>query len=237
VRIQGLPPTSQADVLIAWDWVQAAVGRDILPADHSRWVYGVDVARSGEDPSILMKRRGGVVGEIKMFTKIETMQLVGWIVREYADDQELGIAPAAIFIDVIGLGAGVYDRLREMGYPAVPVYVANVADDSIKYGRKRNELWWRVREKFEGGTISIPDDRELIDELSTQKVHPPTSTGLMQVYSKAEMRKQGYKSPNKADALCLTFAGGDTVGDVVDDDWEMEDRRQMNTGASRVGGY
>ena len=237
VRIQGLPPTSQADVLIAWDWVQAAVGRDILPADNSRWLYGVDVARSGDDKSILLKRRGGCVGEIKEFSKIDTMQLVGWIVREYADDQELGVAPAAIFVDVIGLGAGVYDRLREMGYPAQPVNVANVADDSVKYGRKRNELWWRVREKFEGGLISIPDDRELTDELSTQKVHPPTSLGVMQVYSKAEMKKQGFKSPNKADALCLTFAAGDTVGDVLDDDWDMEDRRQMNTGASRVGGY
>jgi hypothetical protein len=200
-------------------------------------LYGVDVARSGEDKSVLLKRRGGVVGEIKEFSKIDTMQLVGWVVREYSDDQELGVAPAAIFVDVIGLGAGVYDRLREMGYPAQPVNVANVADDSIKYGRKRNELWWRVREKFEGGTISIPDDRELTDELSTQKVHPPTSLGVMQVFSKAEMKKQGFKSPNKADALCLTFAGGDTVGDVLDDDWEMEDRRQMNTGASRVGGY
>jgi hypothetical protein len=209
VRVQGLPPTSQADVLIPWEWVQAAVGRDIEQGKSSPIVYGVDVARSGDDKSVLLKRRGNVVEKILEFSKIDTMQLVGWVVREFADDRELNDAPAAIFVDVIGLGAGVYDRLNEMRYPAYAVNVANTAFDQSKYGRLRNELWWTVRKKFEAGTICIPEDKELVDELSTMKVHPPDSSGVMQVYSKAELKKQGYKSPNKADALCLTYALGD----------------------------
>lgn len=211
VRIQGLPPTSQADVLIPWDWVQAAVGREIVQDGKPPLVYGVDVARGGDDKSVLLKRRGNVVESLREYSRIDTMQLVGWIVREYADDKELGDVPVAIFIDVIGLGAGVYDRLREMKYCAYAVNVANTAVKKDKFGRLRNELWWAVREKFEAGTISIPDDKELTDELSTMKVHPPDSKGVMQVYSKAELKKQGYKSPNKADALCLTYALGDRL--------------------------
>ena len=237
VRIQGLPPTSHADVLIPWDWVQGAVDRELI-ADGCRMVYGVDVARSGEDKSVLLKRRGGRVERILEYSKIDTMQLVGWVVREFADDKELGDTPASIFVDVIGLGAGVYDRLREMGYPAVPVNVANTAFDQRKYGRRRNELWWMVRDKFESGTISIPDDKELVDELSTMKVHPPDSSGVMQVFSKAELKKQGYKSPNKADALCLTFASGDVVGETLDEDEIMgRDRFVRPQGISQVGGY
>jgi hypothetical protein len=102
----------------------------------------------------------------------------------------------------------VYTRLREQGYPAESVVVRETATDKAQFGNKRNELWHTLRQQFQDGTISIPNDEDLIDELSSMKVHPPDSSGVIRVFSKAELRKQGRNSPDKADALCLTYARG-----------------------------
>jgi len=95
----------------------------------------------------------------------------------------------------------------------VSVVVSERANDHAQYGSKRNELWQTLRQQFQDGTISIPRDEDLIDELSSMKVHPPDSSGVMRVFSKAEWRKncqigREMGSPDRADSLCLTFAGG-----------------------------
>jgi hypothetical protein len=88
------------------------------------------------------------------------------------------------------------------------VKVSETANDQEAYGRKRNELWHTLREQFRTGSISIPNHEDLIEQLSSVKVHPPDSAGIQHVFSKAEIRKHGGKSPDHADALCLTFALG-----------------------------
>jgi len=212
VRIQGLPPTAEEDVLIPWEWVQRAVNRNLHVNADDPFVFGVDVAWLGKDRSTICKRRGPKVEEILEFRGVDPMQLVGWVVRNYSEEKEKGEAPQAIFVDTIGMGAGVYTRLREQGYPAVSVVVSETANDKAQYGNKRNELWHTLRKQFQDGTISIPDDQDLIDELSSMKVHPPDSSGVMRVFSKAEWRKAGIggenNSPDKADSLCLTYAQG-----------------------------
>lgn len=212
VRIQGLAPTAEEDVLIPWEWVQRAVGRSLHVATDDPFVFGVDVAWLGKDRSTICKRRGGKVEGIQEFRGVDPMQLVGWVVRNYSEEKEKGEAPQAIFVDTIGMGAGVYTRLREQGYPAVSVVVSETANDKAQFGNKRNELWHTLRKQFQDGTISIPDDQDLIDELASMKVHPPDSSGVMRVFSKAEWRRAGIggenNSPDKADALCLTYAQG-----------------------------
>lgn len=216
VRIKGLPPTSDADALIPRDWVMRAIGRDVRASEFTPLAFGVDVAYSGDDDSTIIKRRGPEVYTPRQYHGIDNMALVGWVAREYSDEK-----PEHIFVDTIGIGHGVWSRLREMSYPVHAVVVSEKADDE-RYGNKRNELWWRVREAFEAGAITLPECRchvlgedkfggicvncQLVEELSAQKCHPPNSAGQIRVLSKKEMKKLGYSSPNLADALCLTYA-------------------------------
>jgi hypothetical protein len=227
VRIQGLPPLAEEDVLIPWDWIQRSINRPLHVNVDDPFVFGVDVAWLGKDRSTICKRRGPKVEEILEFRGVDPMQLVGWVVRNYSEEKEKGEAPQAIFVDTIGMGAGVYTRLREQGYPAVSVVVSESANDKTQFGNKRNELWHTLRKQFQDGTISIPDDPDLIDELSSMKVHPPDSSGVMRVFSKAEWRKAGIggdnNSPDKADSLCLTYAQGGMYKAAEGGGWQ-EDR-------------
>jgi hypothetical protein len=109
----------------------------------------------------------------------------------------------------IGIGAGVVDRMRELGLPVRGVNVGeSPATDRDRYMRLRDELWWLARAWFEGRDVVIPPDQGLIAELVSPK-YKIESSGKIKIESKDDMRKRGVKSPNKADALCLTFAGGD----------------------------
>jgi hypothetical protein len=206
INVTGLPPTADPDTLIPWDWAQRAKKLDIVPEDGTPLIFGVDVARQGDDKSIILKRRGAVIEEVRQFAKIDTMELANWIAMEAANDE-----PEAIYIDVIGMGYGVYDRLREMGL--YNVHSVNVADGAVrndKYYRLRDELWWKVREKFEKNLLSLPDDDELLGELCTVKFKSEfNSRPVIKIESKSEMKKRGLMSPNKADALCLTMMSND----------------------------
>ena len=133
------------------------------------------------------------------------MQVVGWIMRELSYEYY-----DMAFIDPIGLGAGVYDRLNELGVERLyPVDVRGESSNPACF-RLRDEIFWTLREQFEKGIIKIPDDEELIGELSTIKYADTDRTkGLIKIESKFDMRKRGVASPNKADALALTYYFGD----------------------------
>ena len=212
VRIQGLPPTAEDDVLIPREWVMNAVNRGITAGKNDGLLYGVDVAWAGKDRSVLVKRKGGVVMDLKEIRNLDPDQVALWVKAEYDLDRADGNTPYAVMVDTIGLGAGTYGRLREFGLPNIhAVNVSENANDKEAYGRKRNELWHTLREQFRAGTISIPDNEDLIEQLSGIKVHPPDASGVQHIYSKAEIRKHGGESPDHADALCLTFALGGIV--------------------------
>src|SRR5262245_62469407 len=106
--------------------------------------------------------------------------------------------PSEILIDVIGLGAGVYDRCRELGLPVRAINVGEAAATRENCMRLRDELWFKGRE-------SMPQDEGLVAEL-TAPTYTFTSTGKMVVESKADMKKRGMRSPDLADAFLLTFA-------------------------------
>ena len=204
VRVLGDFPDTEDDVLIPLYLIEAALERDIEPSNMHRTVWGLDVARYGDDRTALAKRQGNVLLEpVKFWEGADTMRTVGNIVREYelSDDP-----PDEILVDVIGLGAGVVDRLRELG---LPVRGVNVAETPTADGfqRLRDELWWRVREWFESRQVKVCDDDNLIAELCSIK-YDVTSTGKIKVESKDDLKKRGLRSPDLADAFVLTFAGG-----------------------------
>jgi hypothetical protein len=208
VRVLGEFPLTEDGSTISLGIVQAAVNREVSVSDHAI-VWGLDVARFGDDTTCLCKRQGNMLlAPVREWRKLDLMQTCGIIAWEYAETP-LDQQPAAINVDVIGLGAGVVDRLRELGLPARGINVGETASSRPdRFMRLRDELWWQTREWFESRAVSMPKDDALTAELVGPK-YKLESSGKIKIESKDDMKRRGVKSPNKADALCLTFAGGD----------------------------
>jgi phage terminase large subunit len=165
---------------------------------------------------------------VKFWRGKDTMQVAGLIVQEWKDTDE-DERPSEILVDVIGLGAGVVDRLRELGLPVRGVNVGEAAAVNDRYMRLRDELWFRARDWLAGADVKLPPDDALIGELTGPK-YKITSTGKIQVESKDDMKKRGLQSPDLADAFILTLAGGlDRVPD------ERMDRYRRSLSKKRAG--
>lgn len=211
VKVLGEFPSREENTLIGNDVVRAAFRRDIVVSKGTRRVWGVDVGRGG-DLSALVERAGSVFTKAKTRNYTDTMQTVGWVKKEW-DETPVELRPEAIYVDSIGIGAGVADRLRELGLPAIDVNVGETASMSDKYMRLRDELWWGLKNMFEGMTCSVmlPEDTpqhvyDLIESEVCAPLQKFTSSGKDAVESKQEMRSRGIASPNVADAMCLTLA-------------------------------
>ena len=203
IRVLGEFPLAEDDTLIPAELVDSAMDRQAIAGGQEIW--GVDVSRFGQDSSILIKRRGNVVSEPpRQWQGIDTMMLSGAIKYEY-DNLPPQNRPALIVVDVIGIGAGVVDRLTEQNLPVLGLNVGEVPSISGRFMRMRDELWVRVREWLESRLPSLPRDDGLRADLCAPRVEF-MSDGRMKVESKQQLRSRGFASPDKGDALCLTFA-------------------------------
>lgn len=208
VRVKG-DFVDAPDGVISLELCEAAKRREVALNAAAPVVWGVDVARFGDDSSALAKRKGNHQLEpVKEWWGKDTMQLSGLIKAEW-DATPHNLRPAAINVDVIGIGAGVVDRLKELNLPVVGVNVAEspaVNDKADRqFNRLRDELWWKSREWLEAMDCRLCDDDETVAEL-TVPTYSVLSNGLIKVEGKDEMKKRGVKSPNRADAWNLTFA-------------------------------
>lgn len=198
-------------------------------------VVGVDPARFGEDRSAFCWRRGRSVVRMSSAKGWSTMQVVGRVVRIIRDDK-----PVRVFVDVIGIGAGVVDRLHEMGYGdiVVPVNVAEAAQEAERWRNRRAEIWGRLRDWLRDRPCSLPDSDELAQDL-LQPGFKYDSLGRVQLESKDDIRKREAPSPDLGDALALTFA--DLVSDTVDTPGSVYRAARATEYASSmadpVGGY
>lgn len=201
IRVKG-EFASALDGVIGLDIIEPAKNRDIKQHGPMRW--GLDVARFGDDLTALCKRHGNHMPEkVRVWGGKDTMQTAGLVKLEY---DAAPIKPEAICIDVIGLGAGVVDRCKELGLPVLGVNVAESPAVQEQFMRQRDELWFAARDWFHGRQVRIVDDEDLIGEL-TLPTFKVLSTGKKQVESKDEIKKRA-ASPDRADAFCLTFAHG-----------------------------
>lgn len=201
VRVLGEFALKEDDTLIPAELVDSAIARDIKTLPGEGLLYGVDVARFGDDRSVLVKRRGNVVEEVKAWTGADLMETVGRVVAEARIDK-----PEVIMVDSIGLGAGVADRLRELGFNVRDVNVAETASMDPTAAKLRDELWLACRNWLATRAVSLPKHDELRQEL-VAPTYTFLSNGKIKVEGKGDMKKRGMRSPDIADALCLTFAG------------------------------
>lgn len=199
-----------ADGVISLELCEAAKIRDV-EATSNDVVWGVDVARFGDDSSAIAKRQGNIQLEpVREWWGKDTMQTVGIVKAEW-DKTPAKQRPRAINVDVIGIGAGVVDRLKEMDLPVVGVNVAEAesanTNKDLQFNRLRDELWWKGREWLERRDCKLCDDDETIGELTTP-TYTILSNGRIQVERKDDLKKRGVKSPNRADSWLLTLYDG-----------------------------
>ena len=211
VRVLGEFPKGDDDTVISMELTEGAITRDVAPTQFGTIVWGVDVARFGADASALCKRKGNSVTEpIRLWRGLDTMQLTGAVKAEYESASE---KPEEIFVDAIGLGAGVADRLRELGLPAYAINVSESPAMGDTYLNLRAELWYKAKGWLEGRDVRLPRDDRLKSELTTLR-YTYTSSGKLKIESKADLKKRGVDSPDAADAFVLTFASdaGTAIG-------------------------
>lgn len=202
VRVLGDFPRSEPDQFIPLDLLEDAAVREVQAFGPVVW--GLDPAWLGGDETALAKRKGYVISEIKGVFGLEPMQVVGWLDAEYQSCKQEE-RPEIINIDSIGMGAGIYSRAKEIGLPVRAVNVAEATSSKKKYHRLRDELWGLYKDWLLERCCKIPDDSDLIGQSSTIKFNPFHSGGVTKIESKKELRDRGKPSPDRADAVCLTF--------------------------------
>ncbi len=205
-RVLGEFPDQAENTLIRLSEIESAAGRrkssdaeEDADASHAEVVLAVDVARFGSDRSVILRRRGNTVEEIKTLRGMDTMQVAGWVNAAIRDSY-----PDLICVDEIGVGAGVVDRLKEQGHPVRGINVARRARQDNLFVNLRAEGYWRLRELFSAGKIDIPADNQLMGELAALR-YSFDNHGRVLIESKVSIRRRGLPSPDKADALMLAF--------------------------------
>lgn len=209
VRVLGHFPNHATDTVISIDLIEFAFGadRELIEQDDER--IGLDVARFGDDDSAFVKRKGNTAKVLEVVNGNSTMELAGKSARYLREYPK-----ATIWIDVIGVGAGVFDRLREQPDIADRVYGVNSAgkpSDDAEYINIRMESWANVRDWLRDAVL---EKHEGFYELAKPK-YKITSTGKLQLESKEDMKKRGVPSPNVGDALALTLSRpteGENIG-------------------------
>lgn len=233
VRVAGDFPKQEEDVFIGLSMVEQSCMND-LPENREihRISFGVDVARYGNDETVIAKNVGGKTTLPAILRGQSLMTTVGKVVQLYR--QTLAEYPrydGDIYanIDDTGLGGGVTDRLEEVKEEehltrliVVPVNAAGrVPDEVISDGKSKirarevydnltSYLWGTVKEYLRKEEIALPDDEDLVAQLSCRK-YRLTSKGKVQLESKEEMKKRGINSPDRADAVALSCYEGEKV--------------------------
>lgn len=213
VRVRGVFPRQDAVSFIPLELAREAAVRqlDLDIVKGQPLVIGVDVARYGDDVSVIYFRKGrdGRSLQPEIYQGLSTVQLAAHVASAFQRH-----AAAMVFVDGGGVGGGVVDNLRRLRVPHMEVQFGakpdgiNLTDPQTKYANKRAEIWGAMRDWLADG--AIPDQIPSYDQDLTTELAGPTfafnNREEIQLERKDDMRRRGVKSPNIADALACTFA-------------------------------
>ena len=228
VRIKGDFPRAGSNQFISSEIVaeakeRTAQGFDVLPK-----VLGVDVARFGDDKTVFTMRQGSKLLSIVKYAGLDTIQ-IGKLVANTIEQEH----PHAVFVDAIGVGAGVVDYLRHTGYDPIEVVGSQTPADPKTYFNLRAEMWGGMREWLK--TADLPDDDDLTRDLTVIEFGF-TSKMQIQLEKKEDLKKRGEDSPDCADSLATTFASPAVISEFFDEEEEV-DEHHPGTGRSSICGY
>ena len=208
-RVLGEFASSGDDNVIPLMWVELAnqfwqEWNDAgCPTPSGARVLGVDVARMGSDSSCIAERIGDCILKLEKWGKTDTMETAGRVKVQLKPGTEANV-------DVIGIGAGVVDRLREQGEKVVAVNFGagtkrTDTSGEVEMLNVRAAAWWGMRELLEPPSyVMLPPDDELTGDLVAPR-YGYTSSGKLKVESKIDIRKRLGRSPDVGDAVVLAF--------------------------------
>lgn len=203
VRIKGEFPRQSATQFIPSDVVYEAIKRYKTTGDyaHHPVIMGVDVARYGNDQTVIIKRQGYKVFPPQKYRLMDNMEVAGQVVSLY---RGLPAGRTIICVDGAGNGSGVVDRLKQLGLPVIDVQSAEKPFDTRNYANKRAENWGRMKDWLIAGG-AIPPDPDLEKQLTSLEYGLNRRLQVL-LQSKEDIRRHGGVSPDIADALAFTFS-------------------------------
>lgn len=211
-KVLGKFPSISDDTLIHPGWVLRAQerwtdpdSRNLLVSDEL-WegAFGVDIARYGSDETVVYLREAGRVWLVHNARGDSTMVTAGHVLRLGRGHRARPVA----FVDDVGVGGGVTDRVAEQGYSVVGLNGGDAPVDKTRFYNARSEWYWDLREAFEKDEIDIdPEDEDLAAHLQNIK-WTVDSKGRIAVETKDEMKKRGLPSPDRADGVCYAWRRG-----------------------------
>lgn len=201
IRVRGVFPRAGSNQFIGSDIVENCLKYKAEGYEGLAKILAADVARFGDDQSVIISRQGRKVFAPIKYRGLDTMQFASRIV-EQIDLQK----PDAVFIDGVGVGGGVVDRVKQLRPSAnvIEVNAGGSPNDTTTYFNKRAEMWGLTRDFLKAGA-ELPDDSELQEELQAPE-YGFSPKQQIQIEKKDDMKARGLSSPDCADALCLTFA-------------------------------
>ena len=206
VRVRGEFPRSGSTQLISSEALQEGRNRqmDITEYIYFPIVVSVDVARFGDDETVISVRQGRKLHEQIVHRGLGNIQVASRSAEVWRRYKNGGGTMGPIMVDGIGLGSGVVDYLNDSGYPIVDVNVGAVADEPSLYFNKRAECYMRMKEWFDSG-VDIPNDPELSDQ-AVGIQYEFDMKERVRIEKKADMKARGMSSPDRIDSLALSFA-------------------------------
>ena len=186
-------------------FVERLLAKPPIFADDGSIAAFVDFSAGG-DETVLAVRRGNKIEIITAFREPDTMKIIGRLIQIFGRQK---LTPGQISGDAGGLGLPIIDRLTESGWPIQRVNNGSPAGKVEAYCNLAAECWFEARVKIEKGEIILPNDAELIAQLTSRRGWPD-SKGRLQLESKQDMRGRGLPSPDRADAVlgCMMPASG-----------------------------
>lgn len=205
VRVKGQFPRASSSQLVSESVAEAARLRVIPKRVYERYpvVIGVDVARYGDDRTVLIRRQGPKVWMPDVYRELSTMEVAAKAFEAWQEHKA-----DAVCVDGVGIGAGVVDRLEELGVPVVDVQSAARAEDPRKYFNTRSEIWCRLADWLQDA--SLPDDKELIMEITAIEYGYNANMQIV-VERTEELKKRINVSPDLGSALAMTMADSDKI--------------------------
>lgn len=190
-------PENLDEMVVPLSAARAAAERE-LEAEGAV-IVACDVAHKGHDHTVVMRRQGGVARIARRVRGYDTMEVCG-ILKSYCDENRVDV----LVIDAVGVGAGVVDRMREVGLKTARIEEFKGGSDAKikdRFNDRNAEVWWTMRERYLDGTLDTENDANLIGQVSG-RAYGLDSNGRIRLQSKRTMKD----SPDEADALAMTFA-------------------------------
>lgn len=204
VRVRGLFPRTGSNQLISYEVITRSQGLDVAPRLSDPLIFGLDVAREGDDQSVLYTRKGLVAGvhegpwAWRHLNNVELAERVAAKIKE--------LKPHYVNIDGGGPGGGVVDILRAWGYQVNEVKFGG-SPFNTDYANKRAEMWCSMRDWLNSGGQIPWHDNNLATDLTNQTyTYKRDRTDALILTPKDLMKRDGLPSPDFGDALALTFA-------------------------------